>query len=209
MREAGRRPSRRVRQAALQLPGSAVILDFGASGPASAARPHCDETVPAAGAAGGRGVLRGAEMPGAELPGQAQATVTRRRYIVECTLDHYHRKAQINDRHHAAGMLFRAAFAEAGKTPRVVAGYAPRLQGPQDGRHRGDGGAPGAAALAAARRVARALAAVATEDRDTVVAVCGLGDWAGLGGLARLRRGLDRLAEHFRLPRAGSDGSGG
>jgi hypothetical protein len=118
------------------------------------------------------------------------ARASGRRVKFECRLDWYQDKASIDDRQHAAGLRFRADWLLAAMEAKVVGTYGLRVRGPGEFRDH---------QLAARRRAARALAALAPAERGTVIQVCGFDEWAA-GRLPALRAALTQLADHYGLP---------
>lgn len=127
-----------------------------------------------------------------ELTPDRRVAFARARAVCECRLDWYRLRGYIDARQQAAGQRFRALHGAAIRSPRLVTRYAERVRGQTF---------DACAAQLEARAELSRLAALLDEAARTAVArVCGFDEYAGPGGVADLKRGLDRIAEHWGLP---------
>lgn len=135
------------------------------------------------------------------------------RVRTQTMLDRYWQRRQIDARQYHAGRRLYRQWRGAGGEPRLIASYRPRVSG-----------RPEISDREADIRVAftRAVRAVGRQLNEVVIHVCltdgPASDWAvgkllpKTDGIARLRAGLDALADHYRMPggdRGAEDGEGG
>lgn len=156
--------------------------DLGAQGPAALARPA---------------EITEIEVP--EAPGSRRGVkAVARRYVVECVIDQYNARGQIGDRGWRAGMVFRAVFYGAVRSPRVSADY-----GASNGARSSNRATTLEEALAAKTiaqtRYEQALQALPTAMRAVVISVAGQDEFAG-SRLPQLKDALQILADHFKVP---------
>ncbi len=130
------------------------------------------------------------------------------RVRTQTMLDRYWQRRQIDARQYHAGRRLYRQWRGAGGEPRLTAAYRPRI-----------GGRPEMSDREADVRVAftRAVRAVGRQLNEVVIHVCltdgPASDWAvgkllpKTDGIARLRAGLDALADHYGMP--GGDQSAG
>jgi hypothetical protein len=149
------------------------------------------------------------------------AGITRARALVECVLDSYHTRMQINDRQLEAGLRLRALWRGAVYSESVTAAWAEAVSGG------GSGGTTRGDAIWALRRALLGADLADQRDQDMpllvitskgefaepvtmpvrlrpaghiVVAVCGIDEWAGgTRRLMALREGLTGLADYWKL----------
>jgi hypothetical protein len=149
-----------------------------------------------------------------------EAGVKRSQALVECVIDRYHERSQINDRQKEAGNRMRALWRGAVYAPMTTAGWGERVQGSAGGLSRSE-------AIAALRRTLLGAGLADQTGDDTavlvltfngelaqpvtlpvrlrpaghvVVAVCGIDEWAGgTRRLASLREGLTQLADYWKI----------
>ncbi len=134
----------------------------------------------------------------ATVEGGAAAHV---RVRTQTMLDRYWQRRQIDARQFHAGRRLYRQWRGAGGEPRLIAGYRPLIGGrPEMTDHEAD------------VRVAftRAVRAVGRQLNEVVIHVCltdgAASDWAvgkllpKTDGIARLRAGLDALADHYGMP---------
>ena len=135
------------------------------------------------------------------------------RVRTQTMLDRYWQRRQIDARQYHAGRRLYRQWRGAGGEPRLIAGYRPRIGGRSEmSDHEAD------------MRVTfmRAVRAVGRQLNEVVIHVCltdgSASDWAvgkllpRTDGIARLRAGLDALADHYRMPggdRKAEDGDQG
>ena len=123
------------------------------------------------------------------------------RVRTQTMLDRYWQRRQIDARQYHAGRRLYRQWRGAGGEPRLIASYRPRISGRPEMSDR-----------EADIRVAftRAVRAVGRQLNEVVIHVCltdgPASDWAvgkllpKTDGIARLRAGLDALADHYRMP---------
>ena len=134
----------------------------------------------------------------ATLEGAAEQHV---RVRTQTMLDRYWQRRQIDARQYHAGRRLYRQWRGAGGEPRLIASYRPRVAGRPEMSDR-----------EADIRVAftRAIRAVGRQLNEVVIHVCltdgPASDWAvgkllpKTDGIARLRAGLDALADHYGMP---------
>ncbi len=123
------------------------------------------------------------------------------RVRTQTMLDRYWQRRQIDARQFHAGRRLYRQWRGAGGEPRLIGAYRPRIGGPSEmSDHEAD------------VRIAftRAVRAVGRQLNEVVIHVCltdgPASDWAvgkllpKTDGIARLRAGLDALADHYGMP---------
>lgn len=128
------------------------------------------------------------------------------RVQTQTMLDRYWQRRNIDARQYHAGRRLYRQWRTAGGEPRLIGAYRPRIGGRSEmSDHEAD------------VRVAftRAVRAVGRQLNEVVIHVCltdgSAADWAAgkllprSDGIARLRAGLDALADHYRMPGGDSE----
>lgn len=121
---------------------------------------------------------------------KATTTQKRARVTTECVLDWYWKRGLIIDRLYAAGMRFRALYFTAGRSPHVTSSYGERMPA---------GDTTNVETTTDARsKMTEAMRCTAVANRDVLVSVCGLDEWAS-NRLELLREALTDLANYWRI----------
>lgn len=135
--------------------------------------------------------MDGLEKQVREISGTGQPTSYGMRANAECKLDAYWNRMLITWKQYQAGMVIRRLWIAAHMQPNVTGSYGDRISGSGDWM---------ATCNDAKKRLRKAVDGLSWSLRGVVLFVCGDDDWAGgTRRLVALRKGLDLLAEHFKI----------